>query len=144
MGDVGEILRLNSPYYTVCFGIIKFDYLEKLPKEATMKFCKKCILPESYPGISFNNEGICNYCVDYKPYHKYVGKEKLINLADINNLKIMVDHTFLFTGAVRKMREIIDSRELGSLRWTPKTGQSVIWAQFNRFIMSPHYFEFVN
>jgi len=41
--------------------------------------------------------------------------EDLINLALKKNLKIMVDHTFLFTGAVRKMREIIDSGELGSL-----------------------------
>ena len=28
--------------------------------------------------------------------------EELINLAEQKNLKIMVDHTFLFTGAVRK------------------------------------------
>jgi predicted dehydrogenase len=41
--------------------------------------------------------------------------EELIELADKNNLKIMVDHTFLFTGAVRKMLEIIDSKELGAL-----------------------------
>ena len=51
-----------------------------------------------------------------KPFSSNVAQgEELINLADKNNLKIMVDHTFLFTGAVRKMREIIDSGELGSL-----------------------------
>lgn len=27
--------------------------------------CKKCILPESYPGIQVNDEGICTYCVSY-------------------------------------------------------------------------------
>ena len=41
--------------------------------------------------------------------------EELIDLAAKKNLKIMVDHTFLFTGTVRKMREVIDSGELGSL-----------------------------
>ena len=41
--------------------------------------------------------------------------EDLINLAEKKGLIIMVDHTFLFTGAVRKMREIIDSGELGTL-----------------------------
>ena len=41
--------------------------------------------------------------------------EELIELAARNNLKIMVDHTFLFTGAVEKMKELIDSGELGSL-----------------------------
>lgn len=41
--------------------------------------------------------------------------EELINLAKKNNLVIMVDHTFLFTGAVRKIKDVIDSQELGSL-----------------------------
>jgi len=41
--------------------------------------------------------------------------EELINLAHKNGLIIMVDHTFLFTGAVRKIKEVIDSKELGSL-----------------------------
>jgi predicted dehydrogenase len=40
---------------------------------------------------------------------------ELIELADQKGLKIMVDHTFLFTGAVRKMKEIIDSGALGRL-----------------------------
>jgi predicted dehydrogenase len=40
---------------------------------------------------------------------------ELTELAHKRNLKIMVDHTFLFTGAVKKMKEVIDSKELGSL-----------------------------
>lgn len=27
-----------------------------------MKRCIKCILPSTYPGIRFDNEGVCNYC----------------------------------------------------------------------------------
>jgi predicted dehydrogenase len=41
--------------------------------------------------------------------------EELIELAARKNLTIMVDHTFLFTGAVRKIRELIENRELGEL-----------------------------
>ena len=41
-----------------------------------MKSCKKCILPETYPGIKFNEEGICNYCQTYKKW-RYKGKEEL-------------------------------------------------------------------
>jgi predicted dehydrogenase len=41
--------------------------------------------------------------------------EQLIELAQKCNLKIMVDHTFLFTGAVRKIRQLIDLGELGDL-----------------------------
>jgi len=41
--------------------------------------------------------------------------EELIELAERNNLKIMVDHTFLFTGAVRKIRQLLDEGALGKL-----------------------------
>ena len=41
--------------------------------------------------------------------------EELIELADRKNLQIMVDHTFLFTGAMKKIRQLIDQGELGDL-----------------------------
>lgn len=41
--------------------------------------------------------------------------EELIDLAERNGLKLMVDHTFIYTGAVRKMKEIVGSGELGDL-----------------------------
>lgn len=41
--------------------------------------------------------------------------EELIELAERKNLRIMVDHTFLFTGAVKKIRELIDKGVLGPL-----------------------------
>jgi hypothetical protein len=30
-----------------------------------MKRCTKCILPETFPGISFDEKGVCNYCKGY-------------------------------------------------------------------------------
>jgi tRNA(Ile)-lysidine synthase TilS/MesJ len=30
------------------------------------KVCAKCVLPEYFPGVRFNSEGICNYCLDNK------------------------------------------------------------------------------
>jgi predicted dehydrogenase len=41
--------------------------------------------------------------------------EELIEMAVRKNLTIMVDHTFLFTGAVRKIRELTESGALGDL-----------------------------
>src|SRR6267378_7680037 len=41
--------------------------------------------------------------------------EELIELADRKNLKVMVDHTFLFSGAVKKVRELVDNGALGPL-----------------------------
>jgi predicted dehydrogenase len=40
---------------------------------------------------------------------------KLIEIAERKGLIIMVDHTFLFTGAVKKIRELIDGQVLGDL-----------------------------
>ncbi len=47
--------------------------------------------------------------------------EQLIELADRKNLKIMVDHTFLFGGAVKKIRELVDKGALGSLYYFDST-----------------------
>ncbi len=47
--------------------------------------------------------------------------EELIELADRKNLKVMVDHTFLFTGAVRKIRRLIDDGTLGQLYYYDST-----------------------
>ncbi len=51
-----------------------------------------------------------------KPFtYKSSHAEELIALAEERNLKLFVDHTFLYTGAVRKIKEIIDSDELGDI-----------------------------
>jgi tRNA(Ile)-lysidine synthase TilS/MesJ len=31
-----------------------------------MKICRRCVLPESFPGIVFNAEGVCQYCLNFK------------------------------------------------------------------------------
>jgi predicted dehydrogenase len=41
--------------------------------------------------------------------------EELVALADANGLTLMVDHTFIYTGAVRKIKELVESGELGEL-----------------------------
>jgi predicted dehydrogenase len=51
-----------------------------------------------------------------KPFTSNSAQAKeLIDLAARKNLTIMVDHTFLFTGAVRKIRELTESGALGEL-----------------------------
>src|SRR5438309_7094422 len=47
--------------------------------------------------------------------------EELIELADRKNLQIMVDHTFLFNGAVRKIKELVDAGVLGPLYYYDST-----------------------
>jgi predicted dehydrogenase len=47
--------------------------------------------------------------------------EELIELAERKNLVIMVDHTFLFSGAVRKIRDLVDDGTLGPLYYYDST-----------------------
>ena len=47
--------------------------------------------------------------------------EELIDLAARKNLKIMVDHTFLFTGAVKKIGELLDDGTLGKIYYYDST-----------------------
>ena len=57
-----------------------------------------------------------------KPFTSTVAQAvELVELADKKNLTIMVDHTFLFTGAVRKIKELIDDGVLGDLYYFDST-----------------------
>jgi predicted dehydrogenase len=47
--------------------------------------------------------------------------EELIELAARKNLKIMVDHTFLFTGAVQKIKQLLQEGALGKLYYYDST-----------------------
>jgi predicted dehydrogenase len=56
------------------------------------------------------------HCFIEKPMTSSVAEaEDLINLAQQKDLKLFIDHTFIYTGAVRKMKEIITSGRLGEL-----------------------------
>src|SRR5664280_561983 len=47
--------------------------------------------------------------------------EELIDLASRKHLKIMVDHTFLFTGAVKKIKQLLQESMLGKLYYYDST-----------------------
>jgi predicted dehydrogenase len=57
-----------------------------------------------------------------KPFTSTIAQgEELINLAQQKNLKIMVDHTFLFTGAVKKIGQLLEEGALGKLYYYDST-----------------------
>ena len=43
--------------------------------------CARCVLPENYPKIRFDQRGVCNYCLSYKPI-QYKGESALRALLD--------------------------------------------------------------
>ena len=46
--------------------------------ENTLKRCTRCLLPETMPYISFDEEGVCSYCRDYETRGNYLKGEKAL------------------------------------------------------------------
>lgn len=51
-------------------------------KAHQLRRCTKCILPETMPFIRFNEQGVCNYCLNYKLRNKPKPKEELFKLLE--------------------------------------------------------------
>ncbi len=47
--------------------------------------------------------------------------EELVELSKKMNKVLMVDHTYLYTGAVQKIKELIDSDLLGDIQYIDST-----------------------
>ena len=64
-------------------AIKKFElkYFEAKEKISVLKRCSKCVLPDTFPFIDFDTEGICNYCRNYKKI-EYKGDKALSELVD--------------------------------------------------------------
>lgn len=42
-----------------------------------MKICTKCVLPETFPGINFDEHGVCNFCRDFKGEQALEAEKKM-------------------------------------------------------------------
>ena len=60
---------LNNKYQ------LKHDFYPEKSFEDLIR-CKECVLPETFPGIHYDEQGICNYCKDWRPI-QVLGEEKL-------------------------------------------------------------------
>jgi hypothetical protein len=69
--------NLNRKYEIDSTGTLKV--VEIKSSIASLKRCSKCILPSTYPFITFDADGICNYCKNYER-QKFHGKERLEEL----------------------------------------------------------------
>jgi len=54
-----------------------------------MRRCSRCLLPETYPSIRYNEESVCNYCLSYTPI-EYKGETKLEELLDTSRNRNIV------------------------------------------------------
>ncbi len=89
----------------------------------TLKICNKCILPETFPGIKFNDQGVCNHCrrdestVAKAPDKKAKYRERLDQLVnDIKNKAPAYDAIMAYSGgkdssyALKLLKERYDLR----------------------------------
>lgn len=51
-------------------------------RKHNLRRCTRCVLPETMPYISFDSNGVCNYCRNYKPRNKPRPKEELFRLVE--------------------------------------------------------------
>jgi predicted glutamine amidotransferase len=92
----GEILLVSTTDFSAT--VSEFNYLDKnfhqgpsshhkvqkavypavLAELPNLKRCTKCILPETYPLISFNEAGVCNFCLRYEKQVQH-GENALLN-----------------------------------------------------------------
>jgi len=83
-----------------------------------------------------------------KPFTDSVAHaETLIEIAEQKNLVIMVDHTFLFTGAVAKIKELIDNQDLGKIYYYDSTRVNLGLFQHDINViwdLAPHDFSIMN
>ena len=64
----------------------------------TVVRCRKCILPHTFPFISFNKEGVCNYCTNHKNKSNPKPKEELLNILEKYRKKDQEDCIVPFSG----------------------------------------------
>jgi amino acid adenylation domain-containing protein len=63
------------------------DSLNEDTKHREIMHCKKCLLDSNYPGITFNKNGVCNYCNEYIKYREKASKY----FKKIEDLDIVID-----------------------------------------------------
>lgn len=60
-------------------------------QEFQMKYCKKCLMPDTFPGMEFNEDGICSACLYSEESSSEIDwdlrKKELIDIAEIAKKK---------------------------------------------------------
>ena len=131
--DASKVDKVSAKYKGISFTTT--DYKELLKKNIDLVAI--ATPPETHHEIAKEALIAGKHILVEKPFTRTTREaEELIELAEKKNLKIFVDHTFVFHPVVRKIKEIIDSGELGEVYYFDserinlgllQTGVNVIW-----------------
>lgn len=110
--DESRLAKMRKSFY----GIETASDYEEIISRADVDIVAIATPVSSHYEIAKKSLLAGKHCWIEKPMTASVAEaEELIELAEKRGLKIFVDHTFIYTGAVRKMKEIITSGRLGEL-----------------------------
>jgi glucosamine--fructose-6-phosphate aminotransferase (isomerizing) len=70
--DGATVRPKNSQHFTIISGheqarAIEDEYYRNKSAISSLRRCSRCVLPETMPFILFNQAGVCNYCLNYRP-----------------------------------------------------------------------------
>lgn len=94
--DAGLVLDIPASQTPLVVLDKKSDKLDLIPplvltssEEALLVYpqhdlrrCTKCVLPETMPYITFDADGVCNYCTNYRPRNAPKPREMLFDLVE--------------------------------------------------------------
>ncbi len=89
--------RIKKNLITTFKNIAVEEAMLQYPQH-NLKRCTKCILPETMPFISFDSDGVCNYCHNYKLRNIPKPKEELFELVEPYRHKNEPDCIVPFSG----------------------------------------------
>lgn len=112
------------------------DYFERVG--AIMIRCKKCVLPETFPGITYDSQGVCSVCnklseqKELIPSHEML-KDKLEGIINENKSRgLMYDAVVAFSGGKDSTYLIYTLQK--------KYGLKILAVTFDNNFMSEHAF----
>lgn len=110
--DIKRLKYIKQQYPTVQL-VDSYDEILKNPKITAV--CIATPVSMHFPLVKRALEHNKHIFVE-KPFTTSVQEaEILINLVQKKNLKLVVDHIFMYNGAVRKIKEVIDAGEIGRI-----------------------------
>ncbi len=59
---INPAIYINSSKESHLYNLLEYN----IDSIKHLRRCKKCLLPETFPFIEFNIDGVCNYCLNYK------------------------------------------------------------------------------
>ena len=63
-------------------GYMAEEHIKAFKDIPNLVRCTKCLLPHTFPFIKFNQDGVCNYCLNHKPKSKPKPKEDLFKILE--------------------------------------------------------------